>query len=143
VNFRAPRTGESSQYLNEGCGRKGEGCVREKEVYSVLLTLDALAAQPSSMMAAAVEVAAGPSVVAEATEAERAARLEAALLARCDSTPVAAASPITAADRSATMHDRMKTSRLQPQMARPAIDLGSSGWAAAGWACELNGEETV
>jgi hypothetical protein len=106
--------------------------VREKEVYSVLLTAEALVEQPSSMRDITTPVADGPLLVVVA-EAVRAARLEAALLARWDSMPVAAARPITAADRSATMHERMKTSRLQPQIVRTAIDL-VSGWVAAGWA---------
>jgi hypothetical protein len=102
-------------------------------VYSVLLTSEALAEQPSSMRDTTTPVAAGPLLVVAVAEAVRAARLEDALLARWDCTPVAAASPITAADRSATMHERMKTSRLQPQMVRTAINLVSA-WAAAGWA---------
>lgn len=95
-------------------------------MYSVLLTPAGFEAHPSSMTTAAA--------VGEAAEAEfSAARLDAALLARCDLRPVAAASPITAAERSAMMQESTKTSRLQPQIVRAAVvDLGSDGAAAAG-----------
>ena len=117
---------------------------RPKEVYTVLLTLSGLLEQPSSMTAAAVAVAAGAVLaVAEATEALRATRLEDALFARCASTPVAAARPITAAERKAMMHERMKTSRLQPSiLLSPAPGLASGG-LVVGCACPLKGDATV
>ena len=90
------------------------------------MTRAALAAQPSSRTA--VEVADGAVVPVAVAEAVYAARLAAALLARWDSMPVVAASPITAAESSEMMHERMRMMRLHPHTVRAARMLG---WAAA------------
>jgi hypothetical protein len=110
-----------------------------------LSTLSGSLEQPSSMTPTAVDavpVALLVAVTPDATDALRAARLEDALLARCDSMPVAAARPITAAERMAMIHERMKTRRLQPNIVLPVRD-GGSGWATAGCAFELKGDATV
>jgi hypothetical protein len=102
-----------------------------------LLTLAALLEQPSSRTAVAVG-----DVPVDVAVAFKAARLETALLARCASMPVAAASPITAAESRAMMQERMKTRRVQPHIVRGTMDMGWSR-VVTGCACELKGEETV
>lgn len=111
-------------------------------MYTVPSTASGFSEQPSSITVTAVGDAVGVLASAAVTEALMAARLDEALLARWASTPVAAASPITAADSRAMMHDRMKTRRLQPNIVRGAVGLDCGG-AVSGWACELKGEATV
>jgi hypothetical protein len=54
-----------------------------------------------------------------------------ALLARFASTPVPAANPITAADNSATINDKMNTSMLQPQIV--PFEFFRGGSVPTGW----------
>ena len=100
-----------------------------------MLTRAGFAAQPSSRTA--VEVADGALVPVAVAEAVYAARLAAALLARWDSMPVVAASPMTAAESSEMMHERRRTRRLHPHIVREARALGGAAAAAAGCAWAL------
>jgi hypothetical protein len=83
------------------------------------------------------EVALGTTVVtvlvgaADDIEALSAASLFVASLARFASTPVPAARPMTAADSRAMMQERMKTSRLHPQITPFDLFVDGSGSVAA------------
>lgn len=100
------------------------GDIRENEVYSVPSTESGLEEHPSSSTGAEEPVGEGPSdpAVADASDALSDARLDDAVLARWDSIPVAAASPITPAESKPMIHDRMNTRRLHPRIVFPSLD---------------------
>ena len=111
--------------------------LHEKALYAVPLVPSGSLEQPLSIALneVAVGVAVGAADVADADadvlEAFSAASLAVASFARFASTPVPAASPMTAADSSAMMQDRMKTSVLHPHIT--PLDLFVDGSVMACW----------
>src|SRR5690606_36277640 len=96
--------------LGEEESRVGEGGnQRLKEVYIVLSTLPGFSEHPSSITVLVVDPSDG--LVFPPMEALSAAKSDSALLARWAWTPVAAASPTTAAARKAMIQESTKTSK--------------------------------
>jgi hypothetical protein len=95
-------------------------CLHWEEEYVVPVMPSGLLEQPLSRSLNAVVVGLGvPEDVLvgfEAIDELKAASLVSALLARFASTPVPAASPMTAADRRPMMQESMNTSRLHPHI---------------------------
>jgi hypothetical protein len=108
-----------------------------------LLTLPGVSEHPSSMISTAVALAVGAVVAVPVAEEVKAARLDAAALARWASMPVAAANPMTVAESRAMMQDRTKTRRLMPHIVLAAGDFGWEGGSATARTCALKGEATV
>lgn len=101
------------------------GCLHSEEEYVVPVMPSGSLEQPLSRSLKAVavgldvpeDVLVGSVVgVAEAIDELKAASLVSALLARFASTPVPAASPMTAADRRPMMQESINTSRLHPHI---------------------------
>lgn len=107
------------------------------DVYPVPLVPSGSFVHPLSISLKEVAVGAPATVVvlvgaaADDAVAFSAASLFVAMLALLASTPVPAASPMTAADSSAMMQDNMNTSRLHPQST--PFDLLVDGSAAGCW----------
>jgi len=124
---------------------RGEDCIRPNEVYTVPVTPSGSAAHPSSKVPTATAVgfdpgtAVGVPATAESSELAASSWLVASF-ARWASMPVPAASPITAADNRAMMHERINTSRVHPQTVRLLIGARVGGECAA--AAALYGDAT-
>lgn len=114
----------------------GKNYIHENELYTVPVVPSALSEHPLSRslneglavaLAVTVTVLVGP---AAASEAFRLANLFVASFARFASTPVPAASPMTATDKRATMQESMNTSMLHPHITSlPDLLVDGSGSA--------------